>query len=103
MKKRIPSALAILVMKIWKNIQFKYHKNLVKKSILIYYLQKKKEKETMFLSKISIHSCINHILHLRKKKHFWRFCLQSFRTEEILKCHIKDCLKINDKPKNEMH
>ena len=57
----------------------------------------------MFLSKISIHSSINHILHLRKKKHFCRFCLQSFRTEEILKCHIKDCLKINDKPKNEIH
>ena len=38
----------------------------------------------------------DHTLH-RGRKHFCRFCLQAFSTEEILKRHIKDCLKINDK------
>ena len=33
----------------------------------------------------------------RGRKHFCRFCLQAFSTEEILKRHIKDCLKINRK------
>ena len=30
------------------------------------------------------------------RKHFC-YCLQAFRTAEILKCHIKDCFKINGK------
>ena len=38
----------------------------------------------------------DHTLH-RGRKHFCRYCLQAFRTEEILKRHIKDCFKINDK------
>ena len=38
----------------------------------------------------------NHTLH-RGRKHFCRYCLQAFSTEEILKCHIKDCFKINGK------
>ena len=38
----------------------------------------------------------NHTLH-RRKKHFCRYCLQAFSTEEILKRHIKDCFKINGK------
>ena len=40
----------------------------------------------------------NHTLHCRKK-HLCRYCLQAFNTEEILKCHIKHCFKINDKQK----
>ena len=40
----------------------------------------------------------NHTLH-RRKKHFCRYCLQAFSTEEILKCHIKGCFKINGKQK----
>ena len=39
----------------------------------------------------------NHTLH-HTKKHFCRYCLQAFSTEEILK-HIKDCFKINGKQK----
>ena len=38
----------------------------------------------------------DHTLH-RGRKHFCRFSLQAFSTEKILKRHIKDCLKINDK------
>ena len=30
-------------------------------------------------------------------KHFCRYCLYAFVTEEILKGHIKDCFKINGK------
>ena len=38
----------------------------------------------------------DHSLH-RGRKHFCRYCLQSFSTEEILKSHIKDCFEINSK------
>ena len=31
------------------------------------------------------------------KKHFCRYCLHAFITEEILKRHIKDCFTINCK------
>ena len=30
-----------------------------------------------------------------ERKHFCRYCLKAFSTEEILKSHIKDCFKIN--------
>ena len=30
---------------------------------------------------------------------FFHYCLQAFSTEEILKCLIKDCFKINGKQK----
>ena len=36
-KKRIPPTLAFLVMKIRKNMQFMYQKNVVKKNVLTYY------------------------------------------------------------------
>ena len=38
----------------------------------------------------------NHTLHLRKK-YIYRYYLQAFSTEMILKCHIKDYFKINGK------
>ena len=38
----------------------------------------------------------DHTLH-RRKTHFCRCCLQAFKTAEKLKCHIKDCFKINGK------
>ena len=43
-----------------------------------------------------------HILH-RGRKHFCRYCLYTFGTEEILKHHIKDCFKINGKQRIKMH
>ena len=79
MKKRIPLEV-FLVMKVRKNIQSMYQKNI-------------------FLSKISIPSCIINIVEI----HFCRFCLQGFSTEEILKRQIKDCLKINGKQRITMH
>ena len=38
----------------------------------------------------------DHTLH-RGRKHFCRYCLHAFVTEEILKRHIKDYFKINGK------
>ena len=38
----------------------------------------------------------DHTLH-RGRKHFCRYCLQTFSAEEILKIYIKDCFKINRK------
>ena len=50
----------------------------------------------MILLKILIRSCM--IIHyITEKKHFCRYCLQAFATEEILKRHIEDCFKINGK------
>ena len=37
----------------------------------------------------------DHALHYGRK-HFCRYFLQAFSIEEILKCHIKDCFKVND-------
>ena len=38
----------------------------------------------------------NNTLH-RGRKHFFRYFLHAFSTEEILKRHIIDCFKINSK------
>ena len=38
----------------------------------------------------------NNSLHFGRK-HFCRYCLHAFITEEILKGHVKDCFKIKDK------
>ena len=38
----------------------------------------------------------DHTLH-RGRKHFCHCFLQAFSTEEIWKCHITDCFKINGK------
>ena len=43
----------------------------------------------------------NHTL-LRGRKYFCRYFLQVFTTEEILKCHIKDCFQINGKQRTIM-
>ena len=64
-------------------------KNALKKNMLIYYLQAKKIKNIISLSKILISLCM--IIHyIVKRKHFCCYCLQAVSTEETLK-HIKDC------------
>ena len=49
----------------------------------------------MFLSKVLIRLCM--IMHYIVEETFCRYCLQALSTEEILKRHIKDCFKINEK------
>ena len=69
-----------------------HQKNVVKRNILIgeesrrHYVPIKGFNTFMY----------DHTLH-HGKKYFWRYCLQAFSTEEILKCHIKYCVKINAK------
>ena len=41
----------------------------------------------------------DHIIH-RGRKNFCRYCFEDCRSEKILKRHIKDCFKINDKKKD---
>ena len=44
----------------------------------------------------------HHTLHCCRK-HFCRYCLQAFSTEEIFKCHLKVCFKINGKRRVIIH
>ena len=41
-------------------------------------------------------SVYDHTLH-RGRKHFCCYCSQAFSTKEIIKCHVKDCVKVNGK------
>ena len=53
---------------------------------------KGKEKNTMLIfdfNKLKY----DHSLH-QKRKHFCRYCIYGFTTEEISKDHIKDCFKV---------
>ena len=43
----------------------------------------------------------DYILNCRKK-HFCRYSLETFITEEILKRHIKECFEFNSKQNNKM-
>ena len=54
----------------------------------------------MFLSMISIDSYT--IIHYIERKHSYCCCLHAFNTEEISKCHIKDCFEINVKQTSKM-
>ena len=63
-------------------------------NMLIYYWYVNDKKGIMFLLKIlTIHVWSQY----RGRKHFCHYFSQAFRTAESLKCHIKDCFKINSK------
>ena len=64
-----------------------------------------KKKDEMYISKkcyakkhvdLLLLLCVI-ILQIVVKNIFRRYCSQAFNTEEILKCHIKGCFKINGK------
>ena len=76
-KKRTSLALAVLVIKIRKNIQFMYQKS-VEKHVDLLFIEED--------GKIYFHAWP--YFH-RGRKHFCRYCLQAFTAE--------DCFKINDK------
>ena len=61
-----------------------------------WFIDRRRRKNNMFLSKISIDSDDHSLLH-RGRKHFCNNCLHAFITEEILKCHTQDCFKIDGK------
>ena len=77
-----------------QNIQSIYQKKCCEEKHVDLLLTREGEKYTMFLSMI----LTLFLLH-RGRKHFCRYCLHAFITEEILKRHIKDCFKINGKQK----
>ena len=56
----------------------------------------KGEKKHYFLIKDFNTFMYDHTLH-RGNTHFCCYCLQAFKTAEKLKCHVKDCFKINGK------
>ena len=89
-----------MVIKIKKNIQSTYQKNVSKKKHVDLLLIGEREKNTMFLSMISIDSYT--IIHYIERKHSYCCCLHVFNTEEISKCHIKDCFEINVKQTSKM-
>ena len=74
-----------------------YLKNVLNKDMTIHFYQENRERGTMFLLNILIHSCI--IILYTVEKFFCHYCLQSFSTAEILKLNIKDRFKINTKQK----
>ena len=89
-----------MVIKIKKNIQSTHQKNASKKKHVDLLLKGEREKSTMFLSTISIDSYT--IIHYIERKHSYCCCLHVFNTEEISKCHIKDCFEINVKQTSKM-
>lgn len=72
---------------------FKRHFDLV--------LIKDKDKLNDTLTKDFNRFIYNQTLH-RNRKHFCRYCLQSFSTAEMLKRHTNDCCKVNGEQRIKM-
>ena len=90
-----------LVKKIKKNIQSMYQKNVVKKKHVDLLLIGDGVKKHFVLINDFNRSMYDNSLHSRKK-YFCHYCLHAFIKEEILKRHIKDFFKINNKQKIKM-
>ena len=71
-----------------------HQKNVLKKCMLIYYLIGEQGKRNYVLIKDFNTFMYNHTLH-RGRKHVCHCCLKAFSTKGILKCHVKDMLKID--------
>ena len=94
-KKRILSALVLIVMKVRKNIQSMYRQNAVKINIS---LKGEEGKKHFFIIK-DLNTFMYDNTLPRWRKHFCTYCLQAFRAEEKLKYHIKDWFNIDVKQK----
>ena len=70
-------------------------KNVLKKTCS-FTINRRRKKRLYVLIKGFNTSMYDHTLH-PGRKHFCRYCLQEFSTEEMLKSLIVDCFKINDK------
>ena len=88
-------ALMFLVMKIKKNVQSAYQKLLGKRHVDLLLIGEEGKRHNVLIKDFNTFMH-DHTLH-RGRKHFSWCCLQAFITEEILRRHIKDCFKINDK------
>ena len=83
----ISSPLVFLVMKISKNIQSMYQKNVVKKKHVDLLLIGEEDKRHYVLIKDFNPFKYDYILHWGRK-HFCHYCLQAFSAEEILNINM---------------
>ena len=72
-----------------------YQNNAVKKNVDLLLIGEGEKKHYVLIKDFNTFMH-DHSLH-HGRKHFCCYCLYAFITEEILKCHIKDCFKINGK------
>ena len=82
-------------MKIKKNIQSMYQKMLSRKNVDLLLLGDEGKRHYVLVKDFN-GFMYDHTLH-RGRKHFCRYCLKAFSTEEILKRYIKDYFKVNGK------
>ena len=83
-----------MLIQIRKNIQFRYLKKFCGNKHVGLLLIGEEDKRHYVLIKDFNTFMYAYTLH-SGRKHFCCYYLQAFSTEEILKCHFKDCLKIN--------
>ena len=73
-------------MKIRRNIQSMYQKNFCEDKHVDLVLMEEGGKKHYALTK-SFNTFMYDYTQHRGRKHFCRYCLQAFRTAEVLKCH----------------
>ena len=78
-----------------------YQKRVLRKDYVDLLLIKKEGKRHSNFIKDFNPFMFDHILH-RGRKNFCRYCFEDFRSEKMLKRHVKDCFKINDKQRIKM-
>ena len=86
-------------MKVKKNIQYIYQKNVVKENIDLLLIAEGEKKHYVFIKDFNTFM-YDHTLH-RGRKHFCCYCLQAFRTAEKVKVDIEDYFKITMPKKGE--
>ena len=94
-KKKNPSALAFLFMKIRKKHRLYVSKKCEKKRVDLLLSGEEGNRPYVLIKGFNTFM-YNHILH-HLRKHFCRYCLQAFNSEKILKIYFEGCFKINDK------
>ena len=99
LKKRIASALVFFVTKTGKKYPIYVSRNTFRRLAYLLLIGEKVKKSYVSIKDFSTY------MHCGRK-HFCRYCLQSFNTKEILQFYINDCFKINGKqeikmPKND--
>ena len=92
--KRTLSALAFMFMNLRKIFTLCVGKYF-QKTLWYIIIRKKRQKHYVLIKDFNTFM-YDHTLH-HGRKHFCRYCLQAFSTEEILKCHVNNCFENNSK------
>ena len=82
-KKKKPSLLVCLVIKIKKTTNLFIKKMFAEKHVALLLIEEKRKRHYVLIKDFSAFM-YNHTVH-RRTKYFYRYCLQAFSTEEILK------------------